>query len=383
MHSIGINVRKLLTVTCLALASLINCSAANKDGAFPRLLPSAEEFRLILREDPQSKLLLGPSCAGEASLTLMCRGFVVTLQNVGSHIVRIDGMSCAEPSINFEMKQPNSSSGWWTLSQPVKSTCLTREWTNTRLRPGEHTQYSTRLISERRWMQSVGPGQYTIRAHWILRGCTDESEGADCLTPLQVVRGANKIANIPDVAIQEPVEVVSNEVTAESPTLPDLGAMKFSFEVNVIPSSMARKLAPVVRAKCADEGPGSISCAVFHYKVGNAGTRAVHWMQLGCTDFGIFPEYLADGQWSPVLENLPCTVNVLNETPILPGSVVEGDFTLTWGYDISPFRTPGEYTFRLILRPQACFASPDGSFCLDSPHSEPPITSGQLTVRTH
>jgi hypothetical protein len=105
-------VRKLVTVMCLALASLINCRAANKDGASPRLLPPAEEFQLILREDPQSNLPLGPSCAGEASLTLMCRAFVVTLQNVGSHTVRIDGMSCAEPSINLEMKLPNSSTGW-------------------------------------------------------------------------------------------------------------------------------------------------------------------------------------------------------------------------------------------------------------------------------
>jgi hypothetical protein len=197
-----------------------------------------------------------------------------------------------------------------------------------------------------------------------------------------VVRGANKIANIADVAIQEPVEVVSNEVRAESPKLPDLGPMQFSFEVNVIPSSQAKKLARVVRAKCADEGAGSIECAVFHYKVGNAGTRAVRLMQLGCTDFGIFPEYLADGQRSPVLQNLACTVNVPNETPILPGGVAEGDLTLAWGYDISPFRSPGEYTFRLILRPQVCVASPDGSFCLDLPHNEPAIISSELTVRT-
>lgn len=372
--------RKLLTVTCLALASLVNCKAANSDGPFPRPLPAAEEFRLILREEPQSKLPLGPSCRGEASLTLMCRAFVVTLENTGSHTVRLNGVSCADPWISFEMKQPNSSFAWWPVSAGRKPSCQRGAWTNTRMRPGESIQYSTRLISRWGWIGSVAPGRYIIRAKWVLKGCTDPAEDDDCLTPLQAIRGASKIANIADVDVQEPVEVVSNEVTAESPTLPDLGAMKFSFDVKVISASEAAKLAPQLRAKCAAAGADSIECVVFHYKVGNASTRAVRWMEMGCSGFGIFPEYL-DGQWSPLVQNLPCTLNVPMETAILPGGAAEGDFTLAWGYDLNPFRNPGEYVFRLIFRPEMCFASPDGTFCLETFHSEPAITSSQITVR--
>jgi hypothetical protein len=170
--------------------------------------------------------------------------------------------------------------------------------------------------------------------------------------------------------------------TSQETAATTAGAMKFSFDANVIPASQAAKLNPELRAKCPAERADSVECAALHYRIGNSGTRAVRWMQLGCSDFGIFPEYLADGQWRPVLQNLPCTLNVPVETPILPGSFVEGDFSLAWGYDISPFRNPGEYTFRLVLRPQACFASRDGRFCVTKFGHQPSVNSSQLIVRT-
>lgn len=123
-----------------------------------------------------------------------------------------------------------------------------------------------------------------------------------------------------------------------------------------------------------------IECVAFHYKIGNSGTRIVRWTTRGCGEF--FPEYLADGEWRPVFVTLGCTVSALKETPILPGGVVEGDFSLAWGYNISPFRSPGEYTFRITLNPTGCFASPDGRFCLAPDHDEPPLTSSELTIRT-
>src|SRR2546421_518230 len=125
-------------------------SSAKSGGPFPRLLPPAEEFQLTLREDNRGRLPLGPSCEGEGSRTVMCRTFTVVLQNRGLHTVRISGLSCFEPSITFEGKEQNSGSGWEILSQPGKPTCNRLDWTNTRLRPGEQTQYRTRLISERR-----------------------------------------------------------------------------------------------------------------------------------------------------------------------------------------------------------------------------------------
>jgi hypothetical protein len=342
----------------------------------PQLLPDADKFRLTLVEDRNSTLPLGPSCTGEAEQTLTCRAFTVTLKNLGKKVVRISWGGCNEPEIRFDRKEPNSSSGWWPVSQIKRENCGPAIWRSIRLKPGEKNEYVTRLISSRRDAEAFAPGPYTLRAEWVLLGCTEEPEGTDCLSPLQVVRPPGPASAFD---FQEAVSVISNEVRAESPALPNLGTVKFSFDADVIPASLAAKLAPMLRAKCPAERVDSVECAAFHYKIGNSGTRIVIWTR-GCGEF--FPEYLADGQWRPVFQNLPCTLNVPVETPILPGSVVEGDFSLAWGYDISSFRSPGEYTFRLTLNPTACFASPDGRFCLTQYHNEPPVTSNQLTFRT-
>jgi hypothetical protein len=82
-------------------------------------------------------------------------------------------------------------------------------------KPREKTEYTTRLISPRRSINALGAGLYKLHAHWALFGCTEAPEGTDCLTPLQVIRGAGFVA---DVALQEPVTVFSNEVTAEKST---------------------------------------------------------------------------------------------------------------------------------------------------------------------
>jgi len=360
----------------VVLCWLLSCSTFSIAGTSPLPLPQASDFRLTLREDPHSTLPLTASCEGEVGQTLTCRAFVVMLENLSQHTVRLSGNSCQDPEVTIYRQVPTSNPGseWFPVSDPKHDSCPKTSWTNTRLRPHERTNFETRLISPQRESEGFLPGTYTLRAAWTLFGCTEEPDGSDCLTPLQDASNANYVS--------ESVEVVSNEVRAESPTLPNLGAMKFSFDADVIPASSAAKLAPMLRAKCPAEKVDRVECAAFHYKIGNSGTRALRWMQLGCNDFGIFPEYLADGQWHPVLQNLPCTLNVLVETPILPGGVVEGDFSLAWGYDISAFHSPGEYTFRLVLRPQACFASPDGRFCLTTPHNESPVTSSQLTFRT-
>jgi hypothetical protein len=367
-------VRKFLTLAYTALASLIGCQVVNA-GPFPRLLPPPEEFHLTLQEDPQSKLPLGASCGGEASLTVMCRAFTVTLENAGSHTVRLSGLNCSEPTITFERKEPNSSSGWWPMSQPGKPTCTTLDWTNTRLRPGEHTQYSTRLISQRRWIQSVGPGQYTIRAEWVLEGCTDPSDGSDCLTPLQVVRGAS---TVPDVAVQEPVTVVSNNVTVESPPLGELGGLKFAFDVTVD--------APPQRDATCTSANTNVECTVFHYAVRNLADRPVRNATFTCSDTSIRPEYRFEtGEWKSVPQRFwACTANVLFETEILPGGALEGSFTLRNlrpAYDTSSLQPPGEYRFRFTFWPDACIASPDASFCLTRPEKQPFVISKEVILQ--
>jgi hypothetical protein len=368
-------VRKLLIVTGLVLAPLVHCGAANNDGPFPRLLPAAEEFRLTLREEPQSKLLLGPSCGGEASLTLLCHAFTVTLENVGSHTIRISGLSCFEPSITFEIKQPNSTTGWWPLSQPGNPACKTVDWTNTRLRPGEHTQYSTRLISQRRWFQSVGPGQYTIRAQWVLFGCTESPEGDDCLGPLQDVHAFGNAAR---VGLQEPVTVFSNTVTVESPQLGELGGLKFAFEVTVN--------APPERDPACTAANTNVECTVFHYVIRNLADRPVRNATFSCSDISIRPEYRFDvGVWKPVPQRGGiCASNVLTESVIMPGGALEGSFTMRTlrpGYDTSSLQAPGQYQFRFTFWPSACIASPDASFCITRPEKQPTVTSKELTLQ--
>src|SRR5258708_6277366 len=106
---------KSAATTILMLCSLASGSAA-MGGQFPRLLPPAEDFHLTLREEPQSDLPLGPSCEGEASVTLLCRAFTLTLENASKHTIHISELSCFEPDVVFERTAANSSSG----SSPVR-----------------------------------------------------------------------------------------------------------------------------------------------------------------------------------------------------------------------------------------------------------------------
>ena len=372
----------VVTIVAVCCGQLC-CSAVAAAGPFPRLLPPVEEFRLTLREEPHSTLPLVPSCTGEAGLTLTCRAFILTLENVGKHTVHISGFSCAEPDITVERKQSNSSSAWWLVSQPTQLACPTLPWTNLRLKPGERTQYATRLISPRRSAQSFASGSYTLRAMWALFGCTEASDGTDCLSPLQVIREGSSVA---DVALQEPVSVVSNEVTANSPPLHDLGALRFAFEVTVHHGPPGDALSSMWAATgCTAETRSSIDCTVFHYTVRNLGDRAVRNATASCSDSGITPEYAtAGGEWKPVPQKLStCWSNITIETKILPGRTIEGEFMLTSlapPYDTTPLRAAGEYRLRFMFRPHACFASPDASFCLLRPENQPSVVSQEIAL---
>jgi len=61
------------------------------------------------------------------------------------------------------------------------------------------------------------------------------------------------------------------------------------------------------------------------------------------------------------------------ETPILPGKAAKGDFTLRGlapQFDTSPLYPAGDYKFHFRFQSQSCFASPDGSFCIQSPKEQ-------------
>jgi hypothetical protein len=370
-------------MTILICCPLVNCKVASGAGSAPRLLPPAEDLHLTLTENPQSDLPLGPSCDGEASRTLMCRAFTVTFENASSHTIHISGLRCEEPWIRFERElPPNSGSIWWPISQPEQPRCETLDWTNTRLRPGERTEYQTRLVSARRSIESVGPGLYTIRANWTLFGCTEMPEGTDCLTPLQDTRLPGSAAAI---GYQEPVTVYSNELVVESPNLGDLGILSFAFDVTVLPPGSSNVPSNGNNSMCSEEIRTSIDCTAFHYVIRNLTDRPVRNATMSCSDSGIQAEYrLESSEWRPVPnKDWSCTMNVLIETKILPGGTVEGTFTLGTlrpGLDTSSLRALGAYQFRFTFWPSSCFASPDASFCLVRPEKQPHVRSKDLTV---
>jgi len=353
-----------------------------KAGDARQLLPSANEFRLTLAEDRHSNLPLGPSCTGVATRTLTCRAFTVTLENLSKKAVRISWGGCNEPEIRIDRKESNSSSGWWPVSSIRRDTCRPMTWASLRLKPGQKNTYATRLVSPRRAAETFAPGSYTLRAEWVLFGCTEEPEGTDCLSLLQVVRPSSVA---PALEFQEPVSIISNEVTVDAPVLPDLGRLKLAFEVSARrgppPTSFAKK-----SVDCTGDASASIDCIVFHYAIHNLGDRPIRHGGDSCSGFGIIPEYRPPhGEWQPVpSNNWVCTANIFFETLILPGGTAEGDFVLSTlgpGYDASVLRAAGEYSFRFTFWPNACFASPDGSFCLARPEKQEAVRSPELFSR--
>jgi hypothetical protein len=372
----------------LAVCFLACSPLAVAHGPFPRLLPPPEDFRLTIREEPNSKLPLGPSCSGEALLTLICHAFTVTLENASTRTVHISELRCVEPDIEFEKKEPRSSSGWWIVSRPGQLNCSTFDWINIRLKPGEKTDYTTRLISPpRRSVDSLSGdfltvGSYELRAHWVLRGCTEAPDGTDCLSPLQVVRGA---ASIADLDFQEPVTVVSNEITAVNPGLPDLGDLHFDFEVKEASAEMVKSGTENERGCTAPERK-AIDCTTFHYTIHNLADRPVRNATASCSDTSIRPEYrFEESAWNSIPDTAwECLRNMLIETEIPAGGTLEGNFTLKTlrpGFDTSALQAPGEYQLRFTFYPSACWASPDASFCLMRPSKQAAVTSKDLTVR--
>jgi hypothetical protein len=374
--------RSLLATLCLF--SLI-CPLLEANDA--SLLPSANEFRLTLAEDLHSTLPLGPSCTGEAAQTLTCRAFELTLENLSKETVRISWAGCSEAQIHIDRKEPKSSREWVPVSQVKPGNCWPMSWASLRLRPGEKDAQSLRLISSHRYFEAFEPGLYTLRAQWALLGCTEEVEGEDCLSPLQAVRPPNPASAF---AFQKPVFVTSNEVTVEAPVLPALGVLKISFEVSARRgpppgTEFARK-----SAACIGDANYSIDCIVFHYAIHNFGDRPLRYVGTTCTGVNITPEYRTPaGKWEPVpgfsgLEHdWMCVSNGNFERPILPGGTSEGDFvlpSLPLGYDVTVLRAAADYLLRFTYSPRACFASPDGSFCLTKPEEVAPVLSPEVSI---
>jgi hypothetical protein len=369
--------RQLCPIALAACISVLGCLPAPAQNAFPRLLPPAESYRLTLREQPRSKLPLGPSCTGEAAMTLTCSAFRFTLQNRSRQTVRL-ASDCGEPRLMIERKEPNSSSGWSPVSKRLG--CPTVEWKNIRLKPGESTVFETRLISPTREGEPFLPGSYTLRAMVTLLGCTEteKDKGTDCLDPLEATPKPPSTAY--QIDFQEPVTVISNEIVAKSSRLPDLGRMSLGFNVEI---SSASPSSERMRMGCTSGNETGIDCRIFKFWIVNSGTRPVRYITTSCSNSGLVPEYLdAADQWTALPQRFwSCGMNILVQTPILPGKAIEGEFTLknlAPGWDTTPLR--GLHRVRFRLFPAACFASPDGRFCLTNAETQPSVISSEILV---
>ena len=388
--------RKPLLAALTALMLVAAAPLAAVGTAFPQLLPAAGEFELTLREDAASKLALGPACEGAAAMTLACRAFVVTLRNVGQHTVRLSRIRCQEPVVTFEMKEPNSNSGWWPISQVERPRCEPWSYENIRLRPSQSTEYRTRLVAANRPAGSVAPvvaRAYTVRARWMLWGCTENPVGVDCLAPLQVMKG-NSWGGPPtgDVEFQDPVEAVSREITVSSPVLPDPGPLKVAVEASLAPQADADAMRKRAKDHCAGGDATSVECTVFRLTFRNEGDRPIRLGRFGCSDSSVAPEVRDDGG---VWKSLPvgqrpwaCTANVFFETPIMPGKTVDRDILLWYlapGFDTSGLDAAGEYRLRFRFSASLndthfCFASADGSFSLQCPVQQPELVTNEVLV---
>jgi hypothetical protein len=219
-------------------------------------------FRLTLREDPNSTLALGPSCAAEVAQTLTCRGFVLTLENASTQIIYPTD-NCGENLIWMYKKNSRTvPDGWQPVSRTTQSSCEPRPMIRSRLRPGERTDIAVRLIEPGRTADSFGPGSYTFRAGWNFWACPEKADSDDCLASID---GGRLV----------PASAVSNEITVESPRQPDLGALNFSFEVAVRAGLPANATSSRATAGCSADTSGSINCTVFHYTIRNRSDRPV------------------------------------------------------------------------------------------------------------
>jgi hypothetical protein len=188
-----------------------------------------------------------------------------------------------------------------------------------------------------------------------------------------------------DVEIQDPVDVVSKEIEVSSRVLPDLGLLKLGFEVSATPEPKAAEVRKQFGTRCGTDRGTSIECTVFHYSIRNLGDRPVRNGRMTCSDFSIIPEYrMNNEEWKQLRSRLmACSANVFIETPILPGHAAEGNFTLgslAPRFDTSPLYPAEKFQIRFHFHSNACFASPDGSFCIKSIKEQITVISNVVTI---
>lgn len=378
-------------------------SAASEVPPLAPPLPPASEFRVTLTEAPEAKLPPSSACGEEAAGTLTCRAFTVTLENIGTHTVRLSELGCADPEVRLESTAPNLPD-WFPVgehrddchnAQYSDSEKTTVPWKNIRMRPGDRHSFTGRFMV--RLGGAWGPVNLPVaptavlRAKWTLRGCTEETVGVDCLSALEShwIAALKTGCTFQCIFFQPEVEVTSEQISVSEPgplTLP-LPPLELALTARMLdPADPLINGHPQLEG-CTAEYVGSVNCVALHMTVRNAGTRALRIGRWNCSDFAGTPEFRPEGgTWKPLQSSwMECGRNFVEWTALLPGQSFEEEMTLRHvaaGFQINPVREAGKYDVRIDYAPQVCVASPDGSFCLTEPQSLPPMTSPAATFET-
>src|ERR1700727_276034 len=243
-------------------------SFALQSGGAPQLLPGADQFRLTLHEGSDHELAVGKSCGGEAGGTLACRPLTLTLENLSKRTIHLTYLECWGPRLKFEIPWPEAGADKWsTVSQPRHIQCTEKMPVDIRLSPGGKTVYSTRMISDLLQTGGFLPGKQVLRARWALWGCSEDAAGDNCLHVSKTDKSPR------DIDWQIPVEVVSNEIAANSPDIAGLGETKFALdftEQHNVSADMAAKA-----GECAAAAADSMACKVFHFRLRNLTGRTL------------------------------------------------------------------------------------------------------------
>jgi hypothetical protein len=368
-------------------------------------LPPASEFRVTLAEAPDAKLPPTPACSEEAAGTLTCRAFTVTLENIGAHTVRLSELDCADPEVRIETTSPNPT-GWFPVgehrddchnAQYSDSEKTTVPWKNIRMRPGDRYSFTGRFMVQ--LGGALGrvdvpmPPTAVLRATWTLRGCTEETEGADCLTALEShwLPAHQNLCTFECIFFQPALQISSQPISVDQPgplTLP-LPPLELALTARMLDPHDPLIQPGSQLERCTPEHAGSVDCVALHLTVRNAGTRALRIGRWTCGDLGFagVPELRPEGgAWKPLQSSfMMCDHNFVKWTALLPGKNVEEEMTLgrvAAVFQINPVREAGRYDVRIDYAPQVCVASPDGSFCLTEPQSLPQMTSPAATFET-
>jgi hypothetical protein len=183
-----------------------------------------------------------------------------------------------------------------------------------------------------------------------------------------------------------PLTVVSNEIVPLRKQAPQLGAMRFALDLQEGSGITTEGIERLPGPECSGP-PDSMACKIFHYRLRNLTGHTLILYRWTCTPDEPWPQIKqVDGTWKDLEPGgWICTRNFLYPVVVRAGEALETDFQLgllRGAPKLNPVRLSGEYRMRVRLEIQGCFASPDGSFCLETVRAGGMTISNELQVRS-